>query len=172
MADIPAEILQARSEYQLQHFVIGQHDTPEMRFYQCCLELVDMEYRLAVATLSARQTEAKIAERRAETKPDTADWIESELWELELDRQRQVAVGARREVEILRSFLEQMPQFTRAEIDRAQPDYWRARLTRQFELQRATGQLGWAQLDAMRQTGLLGVDQTQPVALPHPDMEG
>ena len=45
--------------------------------------------------------------------------------------------------------------YTRDEIEHAQPDYWEKRLTRQTNLQVMAGNVQWAQLDAMRQTGLL-----------------
>ena len=41
------------------------------------------------------------------------------------------------------------------EIEHAQPEYWEKRLTRQTNLQLMAGNVGWAQLDAMRQFGLL-----------------
>ena len=46
-----AEIQQPRSRYQLIHMVLGQHDTPEMQFYQLCLELQDMTYKFQMAEL-------------------------------------------------------------------------------------------------------------------------
>ena len=49
-----AEIQQPRSRFQLVHFVVGQHDTPEMRFYQLCLELQDMGYKLRIAQIGVR----------------------------------------------------------------------------------------------------------------------
>ena len=71
-----AEVQQPRSRFQLVHFVIGQHDTPEMRFYQLCLELQDMGYKLRLAQLSIRKTDIEIA-RLLET-GDELDAIEAE----------------------------------------------------------------------------------------------
>ena len=45
--------------------------------------------------------------------------------------------------------------FTRDEIDHAQPEYWEKRLTRQTNLQIMSGNVGWAQLDSLRQIDLL-----------------
>ena len=50
------EVQQPRSRYQLIHFVLGQHDTPEMQFYQLCIELQDMGYKLRIAQLNVRKT--------------------------------------------------------------------------------------------------------------------
>ena len=55
--DAIAEVQQPRSRYQLVHFVLGQHDTPEMQFYQLMLELQDMGYKLRMAQLNVRKTE-------------------------------------------------------------------------------------------------------------------
>jgi hypothetical protein len=152
-----AEIQQTRSRFQLERFVVGQHDTPEMRFYQLCIELQDMEYKLANATLEVRKSEVQIARLRATG--DEVDAIDADLKALGLEQTRLVMIGAEREVAILREMFAASPKFTRDEIEQAQPDYWRARLLRQSEfqvLQARTG-IGWAQLDAHRQAGDLDV---------------
>lgn len=156
--DIPraiAEIQQSRSEFQLRHFVIGQHDTPEMQFYQCCIELQDMEARLAHATLARRRTEIQID--RLRKSGDELDEVDADIKELELRQQRLAEIGAEREVECLRRFFHEMPKFTRSQIEQAQPEYWRARLTRQAELQVFAGRRGlnWAHAEAMLQAGAL-----------------
>jgi hypothetical protein len=146
-----AEIQQVRSEFQLRHFVIGQHDTPEMRFYQCCIELQDMTYKLALATLTRRKVLAEIDKLTATGDP--VDAVDAEIKALELQQQELAVIGAEREVECLRRILAEMPVFTRRQIEDAQPDYWHVRLARQAELQAgqtATG-IGWAQLDTMLQ---------------------
>lgn len=148
-----AEIQQARSRYQLEHFVVGQHDTAEMRFYQVCIELQDMEHKLARATLDLRKGEVAIERLRASG--DAIDAIDADIQELDLEVVQLSMIGAEREVTCLREMFEDSPKFTRKQIERAQPEYWRARLTRQYELQRISGAVGWAQLDAMRQTGML-----------------
>lgn len=153
--ELIAEIQQVRSEFQLRHFVIGQHDTPEMQFFQCCIELQDMEHKLAHATLTRRETEIKIARQRSKNTP-LGD-VKAEKLELGLRQQALAEIGARREVEILRRILGEMEHFTRAEIEQAQPEYWRLRLQRQADLQIMQAQtgVGWAQLDAMHQAGML-----------------
>lgn len=155
--DIIAEIQQSRSEYQLRHFVIGQHDTPEMQFYQCCIELQGMEYNLAAAELTARKLQIKADRKRATG--DDLDAVKADLIDLELQQQDLAVIGARREIDALRRILAEMAVYTRAEIEQAQPEYWAQRLVRQTELQRMGAQIGvgWSQLDAMRQADLLSV---------------
>ena len=148
-----AEVQQPRSRYQLIHFVIGQHDTPEMRFYQLCLELQDMGYKLRMAQLGVRKAEVEIS-RLVET-GDELDAIEAEEKQVGLEQTRIVMVGAEREVAILSDLFDESTHYTRDEIEHAQPEYWKARLTRQTNLQLMAGGVQWAQLDSMRQAGLL-----------------
>jgi len=153
ISDAIAEVQQPRSRFQLVHFVIGQHDTPEMRFYQLCLELQDMGHKLRVAELGVRKAEIEIA-RLLET-GDDLDAIEAEEKEVDLEHTRIVMQGAEREIAVLTDLFNESQKFTRDEIEHAQPEYWQKRLTRQTNLQIMSGSVGWAQLDSMRQIGLL-----------------
>ena len=148
-----AEIQQPRSRFQLIHFVIGQHDTPEMRFYQLCLELQDMGLKLRLADLGVRKAEIEIASL-LET-GDELDAIEAEEKQVGLEQTRIIMRGAEREIAILTDLFDESQKFTRDEIEHAQPEYWQKRLTRQTNLQIMSGNVGWAQLDSMRQAGLL-----------------
>ena len=148
-----AEVQQPRSRYQLVHFVIGQHDTPEMCFYQLCLELQDMGYKLRKAQIAVRKSEVEI-ERLLAT-GDELDALEAEDKQVDLDQTRIVMLGADREIAILTDLFDGCQHYTRDEIEHAQPEYWKARLTRQTNLQVLAGSVQWAQLDSMRQAGLL-----------------
>ena len=148
-----AEIQQQRSRFQLIHFVIGQHDTPEMRFYQLCLELQDMGHKLRLAELGVRRTEIEIA-RLLET-GDELDALEAEEKQIGLEHIRIVMGGAEREIAVLTDLFDESQHYTRDEIEHAQPEYWEKRLTRQTNLQVMAGNVQWAQLDSMRQAGLL-----------------
>ena len=153
IADAIAEIQQPRSRFQLIHFVIGQHDTPEMRFYQLCLELQDMGHKLRLAQISVRKTEVEIA-RLLET-GDELDAIEAEEKQVGLEQTLIAMRGAEREIAILTDLFDESQKFTRDEIEHAQPEYWQKRLTRQTNLQLMAGGVQWAQLDSLRQAGLL-----------------
>ena len=148
-----AEIQQPRSRFQLIHFVIGQHDTPEMRFYQLCLELQDMGYKLRVAQLGVRKAEIEIA-RLLET-GDELDALEAEEKQVGLEQTLIVMRGAEREIAVLTDLFDESQKFTRDEIEHAQPEYWEKRLTRQTNLQVMAGNVQWGQLESMRQAGLL-----------------
>ena len=153
IADAIAEIQQPRSRFQLVHFVIGQHDTPEMRFYQLCLELQDMGYKLRLAQIAVRKSQVEIG--RLLATGDELDALEAEEKQVGLEQTRIVMRGAEREIAILTDLFDESTHYTRAEIEHAQPEYWKARLTRQTNLQLMAGGVQWAQLDSMRQAGLL-----------------
>ena len=151
--DAIREVQQPRSRYQLIHFVIGQHDTPEMRFYQLMLEIQDTGHKLRLAELSVRKAEVEIA-RLLET-GDELDAIEAEEKRVGLEQTEIVMGGALREMAVLEDIFDTCQHYTRDEIEHAQPEYWEKRLTRQTNLQIMSGSVGWAQLDSMRQIGLL-----------------
>ena len=153
ISDAIAEVQQPRSRFQIVHFVIGQHDTPEMRYYQVCLELQDMGFKLRMARLAVRKAQIEIG--RLEATGDELDAIEAEEKQVGLEQTRIVMRGAERELAILTDLFDESTHYTRAEIEHAQPEYWQARLTRQTNLQLMAGGVQWAQLDSMRQAGLL-----------------
>ena len=113
------EVQQIRTNWQLAHSVIGQFATPELQFRQCCLELQDMEYKLAYAELATKKSEAEIA--KLEATGDPVDAVQADMHKLELKMHELAVLGAEREVAALREIFNQMPHFTLAEIDAAQP---------------------------------------------------
>ena len=153
IGDAIAEVQQPRSRFQLVHFVIGQHDTPEMRFYQTVIELQDMGHKLRLAALGVRKAQVEIG--RLQATGDELDAIEAEEKQVGLEQTLIVMAGAEREIAILTDLFDESTHYTRAEIEHAQPEYWQARLTRQTNLQIMAGGVQWAQLDSMRQAGIL-----------------
>jgi hypothetical protein len=147
------EVQQPRSHYQMVHFVMGQHDTPEMQFYQLCQELMTTKHALELAALGQKKSQIKID--RLLATGDEIDAIEAEEMALGMEQTRIVVKGAERELAVLEDIFHSIPHFTRDEIEHAQPDYWEKRMTRQTNLQIMSGNVGWAQLDAMRQIGHL-----------------
>ena len=146
-------VQQPRSRFQLENFVIGQHDTPEMRFYQLMMELQAITHAYEVSQISVKRSELKI-KRLLET-GDEMDALEAEEMALGLEQQKIVMLGAEREIEIMKDIFYSIPHFSREQIEKAQPEYWEKRLTRQTNLQIMSGNVGWAQLDSMRQINLL-----------------
>ena len=153
IADAITEIQQPRSRFQLVHFVIGQHDTPEMRFYQLCLELQDMGYKLRKAQIAVRKSQVEIA--RLLATGDELDALEAEEKQVDLEQTRIVMRGAERELAVLTDLFDESQKFTRDEIEHAQPEYWKARLTRQTNLQLLSGNVDVGQLTSLHNAGLL-----------------
>ena len=153
IADAIAEVQQPRSRYQLVHFVIGQHDTAPMRFYQVVIELQDMGYKLRMAQLGVRKAQVEI-ERLLAT-GDDLDAIEAEEKQVGLEQTQIVMKGAEREVAILTDLFDESQKFTRDEIEHAQPEYWQKRLTRQTNLQLMAGHVDAGQLTSLHNAGLL-----------------
>lgn len=150
-----AEVQQPRSRYQIERFVLGQHDTDEMRYYQCVIEINDLVYKHRLAQIEVAKAEAKI--RRLRASADEIDELKAQKWELGLEQTRLAMIGAERELAVLIELWESFPvKYSREQIEAAQPDYWHARLTRQASLQAiGSGTVDWAQMDAIRQAGFL-----------------
>ena len=154
--DAIEQIQQPRSRYQLERFVIGQHDTVEMQFYQCVIELNDMLHKYRLAEISQTRMEREIA-RLENSDEEDADLDLAEK-KLEYEFFLGVKNGGEREIVCLLDIYNQIPHFSRDEIDHAQPEYWDKRLTRQTQLQIMAGNVQWAQLDSMRQ-----IDKLEPM---------
>lgn len=150
-----AEVQQARSRFQLERFVLGQHATPEMQYYQTCIELQDMVYKYQYAQIAVKKQELKI-ERLRKT-GDELDELKAQEQEIGIRQTRLAMIGAERElnhlVEIFGTFDK---QYTRAEIEAAQPDYWEKRLTGNARAMLMGGNnVNAAHIEAMEQAGVL-----------------
>lgn len=146
-----SEIQQSRSRFQLEKFVVGQHDTVEMQYLQVCLEINELITSMELAKLDIRKTSILID--RLKESSDEIDHIEAEKLQISLRQRALLMYGAQRELEILLDIYNAFShKYTRQEIEDAQPEYWQQRLFRQAGLQ-AVGQgyVDMAQLDAIKQ---------------------
>ena len=150
-----AEIQQPRSRFQLERFVLGQHATPEMQYYQTCIELQDMIYKYKLAKISIQKQELKIAKYRA--KGDEISELKAQELELGLAQTQFAMIGAEREIAHLVDIWNGFEQkFTREEIEQAQPDYWKARLTGNAKAMLIGGvSVNPAHIESMQQAGIL-----------------
>jgi hypothetical protein len=159
-----AEIQKPRSRFQLERFVVGQHDTDDQQYRQTLLEIQTLLYTVKVVKLELKKQEIEIA--RLKTTGDEIDAIDAEIKELGAEQTRLTMIGAERE---LRDLLEMWEQFehkyTYEEMEQLQPEYWSARLTRQAQLEAmgSGGKVGWASLDALRQVGEFEIPTIQQV---------
>jgi hypothetical protein len=152
-----AEVQQARSNFQLDKFVINQHETDEMRYFQTLLELQSLYYTIKVVSLEMKKTEIEI--ERLRLTGDEIDEIDAQIKEVGLEQTRLVGIGSFREldklIEIYNTFSH---KYTRDEIEQAQEQYWSLRLRRQSVLESVGGSQAQAShLDALRQMGALEI---------------
>lgn len=150
-----AEVQQPRSKFQIERFVLGQHATPEMQYYQTVIELQDLLYKYELAKIGIQKTEAKIAKLLATG--DEIDALKAKEKELGLKQTELAMLGAKREIEHLMDIWNSFEhKYTREEIESAQPDYWQARLTGNARAMiMSGGGLNPAHLEAMGQAGVL-----------------
>jgi hypothetical protein len=150
-----AEIQQPRSRFQLERFVLGQHATPEMQYYQTVLELQDAIHKYKVAVIAVKKSELKIVKLRATG--DELDELKAQEVELRLAQTSYAMVGAEREMKHLLEIFDTFThKYTREEIEAAQPDYWQARLTNNAKAMLMGGSsVNAAHIEAMEQAGVL-----------------
>lgn len=150
-----SEIQQPRSRFQLERFVLGQHTTPEMQYYQVCVELQDMIYKYKLAQIEQNKTQLKISRLRASK--DELDELEAQELELGLMNTRLAVIGAQREIaHLLDIFNGFETKYTREQIETAQPDYWKKRLTNNAKAMLMGGSgVNPAHIEAMQQAGVL-----------------
>lgn len=150
-----AEVQQPRSRFQIERFVLGQHATPEMQYYQTCIELQDMIFKYQLAQINVQKQELKIKKLRSTG--DEIDELKAQEIELGLNQTKVAMIGAEREiahlVDIWNSFEH---KFTREEIETKQPDYWKARLTNNAKAMLIGGvSVNPAHIESMQQAGIL-----------------
>jgi hypothetical protein len=149
------EVQQPRSRFQLERFVLGQHATQEMQYYQTCIELQDMITKYRLAEIAVKKLEVKIAKLRSTG--DELDEFKAQEKEIHLASTRLAMIGAEREmnhlIDIFNSFEK---KYTREEIEQAQPDYWTQRLTNNARAMLMGGSgVNPAHIEAMQQAGVL-----------------
>lgn len=163
------EIQQSRSRYQLEKFVIGQHDSPEMQYYQLCTE--------ANGTInSIKETELRIEKIKAEAEElketgKKSDSIEAQIKELAVPELETQLIGQRRELAFMEELFSQYENYSREDIEAAQPEYWRNRLMRVGEMQMLAKQGGvdWAHIQALYQADVLHEAITKMPSMSHLD---
>ena len=150
-----AEVQQPRSRFQLEAFVLGQHATPEMKYYQTVIELQDAIYKYKLSVINVKKAELKISKLRSTG--DELDELKAQELELGLAQTGFAMVGAEREMNHLLEIFDTFThKYTRAEIESAQPDYWQARLTNNARAMLMGGSsVNPSHIEAMDQAGVL-----------------
>ena len=150
------QLIPSRSRFQLEHFVIGQHDTPEMRYRQILIEGADLTYRIRMAEIGIEKTLLEIEQLRSTNDP--MDELSAKEKELGLSYSRIALEGALYEYAVLEELFSQYKNYTNEDIEANQPEYWKARLTRQAEIDIAQAREG---ISAGNLTSLLNANLIQ-----------
>lgn len=147
------EINQSRSDFQLFHFVIGQHQTEPQRYRQLLMEINN-------AMTAYRQNEIQIKKLKIEIErlaksEDPIDKLDLESKEIELENNSVHNLGLKRELDTLVNLYDSAPKhFTIEEIEADQEAYWQERLFGDVRRQRLAGGVQASYIQAIEQAGL------------------
>jgi hypothetical protein len=152
--DAFVQISQSRTNYQLQKFVVGQHDTEEQRYKQVVLEIQNMAIGIQKSLLDLQKLNIK--KKQLEKSRNKIDKIDSQIIALDIQGAETGLIGAKKELDYLMSIWDSFEhKYTAEEIESAQEEYWNKRLNRQAALESigSGGVVSWAALDALNQIG-------------------
>lgn len=143
---------QPKSDFQIKHFVVGQHDTPERQYVQCVIQLHTLVCNIKLGEIKRRKTLIKIRDLKNKDR-DELTQLDIDEEELALEQIEFGLKGALREFACFFAILKSFPkQFTYEEIQRAEMTYWSLRLSRQAQEDiEAHGRIGVGNQDAMWQ---------------------
>jgi hypothetical protein len=153
-----ASLLKSRTDFQLEKFVVNQHDTDEMRFKQCLLEMHSIYYPLKTLYLEVKKLEIQI--NNLLKSENELDQIDAEIKQLNLDQINFSIIGSLQELNKLKEIYDSFEhKYTSEEIENNQAEYWDKRLRRQSILAEIGGSPGQAShLDSLRQIGAIVVN--------------
>jgi hypothetical protein len=155
------DLSKSRSKFQLERFVLGAHPLPEMQYFQTLLELQTILNSLELQKLQEKKTKIEI--NRLLATGDEIDEVDAEIKQLSLKSIELSISSMEKEVVDLVSIWEQFPvKFSREDLESAEPEYWKARLTLNAETQMiGQGALNPAHIEAMMQAGIFEQFYTQ-----------
>ncbi|HXE63240.1 MAG TPA: hypothetical protein VN519_06840 [Bryobacteraceae bacterium] len=168
-----AQIQQPRSDYQIEHFVLGQHHTGPRQYMQCVLELQIKYFNIRRAKLAYEEVLLDIQDMTELDSP--RNQIALARKQVDLEEAELGLLGAFREFWTLFRLWQAFPrQYSHAELQAAETAYWHKRLMTQAEHDRAaTGRIGVGNLEAIRQAGgqcTLQEDGRMEYAFPVPEV--
>ena len=147
------EIQQPRTDYQLEHMVVGKHEVPEQQYAHCVLNIHLKLNALRRSRIHLERLTYQIGQLK-----EKGDKISEFKWrEKEIDKEdcSLASVGALRELKTLyRIWKGFKKKYTREEINQAQVEYWDKRITQQANDDlMSSGRVGKGNLEALRQIG-------------------
>lgn len=150
-----------RTRYQIEHFVLGQHPTPEMQYKQLLIEAKSLIYSIEKSKIKEKRIKLEIQELQA--KGDELSLLDAEDKRLDLAWEIYGLTAAKKELAILESLYNSFPKFTEEDIDENQSEYWEKRLSSQAENDIASAKLGIGvgNLSALRQANLIQMEELE-----------
>jgi hypothetical protein len=125
----PRLLVKGRTDYQLEHFVVGQHDTPEMRYHQLVIEARGLVRNIKITEIDLQIARKKI--EKLEASGDEIKMLKAAKHRIGLTNLEETLVSQRKELECLVRLSQDYRHYTDDDIEANQPEYWRLRLTRQ-----------------------------------------
>jgi hypothetical protein len=130
-----------RTFFQIERFVMQEHDLPERKFLQLMMELRSI--RDGFINDSIEIEKIKIQIKRLLATGDEIDCLEAMKKQYNLDHYEAGMVVRRDEVKHIAKLLKQLPKiYTKQEIESAEEKYWEKRLTRQAAEEMVSNQTG------------------------------
>ena len=130
-----------RTRFQLENFVLREHDCPERMFLQVITELKSLRDGTIIDWLE--QQKIKIEIKRLLATGDEIDAIEATKKQYILGTMQENMKNREREIKVLADVLKKFPKmYTIEDIEAAEADYWEKRLTRQMGEDMVSAQTG------------------------------
>ena len=151
-----AELPQPRPDYVLEKFVIGNHETKEMQYAHCVLNLRLKYNDLRRGQISLEEKDYQIEQlRKKEENGDVMAGFKKRRKEIDREETESAMLGAVREtVALYRIWKTFDKKYTRAEINALQPEYWEKRITDQANRDLTShGRIGVGNLKALDDIG-------------------
>jgi hypothetical protein len=119
-----------RTFFQLERFVMQEHDLPERRFLQLMMELKSIREGFIQDSIEIEKIKIQI--KRLLATGDEIDKLEAMKKQYNLDHYESGMAVRQDEVKHIAKLLKQLPKiYTKQEIEAAEERYWEKRLTRQ-----------------------------------------
>ena len=147
-------VCQPKTNFQIDHFVIGQHDLPERQYMQCVVQMQIAASNIRKAGIQRRRLDLDIAELRALHTVRSGLDLEDKL--IDLENHEFAMRGAVREFNRYYEIFESFPKFSYEQLQEAEQRYWTLRLGRQAQCDlEAHGRVGTGNHEALWQAGLV-----------------
>jgi hypothetical protein len=130
-----------RTFFQLERFVMQEHDLPERRFLQLMMELRSIREGFIQDSIEIEKIKIQI--QRLLATGDEIDKLEAMKKQYNLDHYEAGMAVRQDEVRHISKLLKQLPKiYTKQEIEAAEERYWEKRLTRQAAEEMVSAQTG------------------------------